>query len=203
MNASVHPIGEAMTQPRSSGDDLLAVWIARTADGDRRAFEALYRTYSRRIYGYLLRLVGADAAEDVLSDVMAEVWFKAGRFRASGKASTWLFAIAHHKAVDALRRGTRAPRTEAFQLHAVPETAPGPEERAIGADGAADLRAALAELSFEQRAVLELTFVHDFSGPEIARIVGVPLGTVKTRLFHARRNLRALLEARGYSREAS
>lgn len=191
-------------EPSSDPDEgLAAVWIARIAAGDRQAFELLYRAYERRIFGFVFRLAGADLAADAFADVMIDVWSKAGRFRPSGKASTWLFAIAHNKSVDALRRRDRyARRAGARALHAAPDPERGPESAAIEDESARALRAALAELSADQRAVIELAFLRGFAQAEIAQIVGCPLNTVKTRTFYARRRLREILESQGYGREA-
>ncbi|HMD01715.1 MAG TPA: sigma-70 family RNA polymerase sigma factor [Candidatus Baltobacteraceae bacterium] len=198
---SLQPVQDSPRE-RVPDDALAAVWIMRIATGDRTAFERLYRAYERRLFGFLTRLVGPDSAEDVFSDVMVEVWNKANRFRATGKASAWLFSIAHHRGIDALRRARRAPALiPELELGTAAEPGPGPESLAVEQAEVAALGAALAKLSPEHRAVVELTFIHGFSLSEVAQIVNAPLGTVKTRVFHARKRLRSILEASGYRRE--
>jgi RNA polymerase sigma-70 factor (ECF subfamily) len=178
-----------------------ALWLRQTAQGDRAAFERLFRAYEHRLYRYVLGIVRAPAAaEEITGDVMLEVWRVAGRFREQSKVSTWVFGIAHHKAVDALRR--RAPQhIELHELAEVRDRASGPEEIAIARSDARAVAEALDELSPEHREVLELTFTNGYSQAEIAQIVGCPVNTVKTRVFYAKANLRKILDGRGVRRE--
>jgi RNA polymerase sigma-70 factor (ECF subfamily) len=103
-----------------------------------------------------------------------------------------VFAIAYRKALKALKRRERCVDT------AVPEQETGPndpERDAMQMQASGALRRALATLPAEQRAVVELTYYHDCAYPEIAQILGCPVDTVKTRMFHARRKLRLLIDA--------
>jgi len=177
------------------------LWLRQTAQGDRAAFERLFRAYEHRLYRYLLGIVRTPAAaEEITGDVMLEVWRHAGRFREQSKVSTWVFGIAHHKAVDALRRS--APQhIELHELAEVGDLASGPEEIAIARSDARAVADALDELSPEHREVLELTFTNGYSQAEIAQIVGCPVNTVKTRVFYAKANLRKILDGRGVRRE--
>jgi RNA polymerase sigma-70 factor, ECF subfamily len=178
-----------------------ALWLRQTAQGDRAAFERLFRAYEHRLYRYVLGIVRTPAvAEEITGDVMLEVWRNASRFREQSKVSTWVFGIAHHKAVDALRR--RAPANiELQELAGVHDRARGPEEVAIARSDARAVAEALDELSPEHRAVLELTFTYGLSQAEIARIVGCPVNTVKTRVFYAKAHLRKILDDKGVRRE--
>jgi RNA polymerase sigma-70 factor (ECF subfamily) len=120
------------------------------------------------------------------------VWRKAGTFEGKARVSTWVFAIAYRKALKALKR--RAP----FVDTTMTEEPPGPddpERDAMQVQARSELRRALATLPPEQRAVVELTYYHDYAYPEIAQILGCPVDTVKTRMFHARRKLRLLIDA--------
>jgi RNA polymerase sigma-70 factor (ECF subfamily) len=121
------------------------------------------------------------------------VWRQAGRFRGRSKLSTWVFGIAHNKALNALRR--RAQRADVALEHAaaMPDARPNPEAEAERRDARARMEAALGRLSREHREVIELTFYHEFSYEEIAQIVKCPVGTVKTRMFHAKQKLREWL----------
>jgi len=170
--------------------------LALTARGDRAAFERFFRHHERLVYSFAFRITGeADVARDVTSDVMLEVWRKAGTFAGRSKASTWVLGIAHHKAVDRMR----VRRSPFAGLHAVPDpVAPAdddPQARAIDACTRAEIEAAMAGLSAEHRAVVHLAFVVGHGQQEIATITSVPLGTVKTRLFYAKRALRRALAA--------
>jgi RNA polymerase sigma-70 factor (ECF subfamily) len=178
--------------------------IRRIAAKDRKAFEALYQLYYRRLFGYLVKVTRrVELVEEVLDDVMLAIWSGAGRFDGRSRPSTWIFGIAYHKAVKALAR--RRPDEAG---------APGAEEEAshVDHDEPESLMArrelsdvvgrALATLPAEQRAVVELTYYYGRSYGEIAEIVGCPVNTVKTRMFHARRKLRKLLPQLGVSSHA-
>lgn len=168
--------------------------IRSTAGGSEADFAALYDRYSTPLYTYLVRLTKErSVAEELLQEVFLAVWQGAGRFDGRSKVSTWLYRIAHHKAVDWLRRHRPLRLQEAEQLPA----GEGPEEAAFGAWRAGRLREALDELSPDHRAVLELTFFAGLSYREIARVVGCPVGTVKSRMSYARRYLKEILERMG------
>ena len=132
-------------------------------------------------------------AEEVTSDVMVEVWRKAGTFGGRSRVRTWVFGIAHHKAIDALRR-RRPAHAPLDELLDAATPLDGPEAAALRADDRQRLERALASLSAEHRAVLELTYVEGFAQKDIAEIVGCPVATVKTRAFYAKQRLRDALE---------
>lgn len=174
-----------------------AEWIRRIALGDREAFENLFRSYQRRIFAYLYGLVGrAETAEELTSDVLVEVWKNASRFRGDSRPSTWIFGIARYKALSALRR-PELDQAEEKAAAGVADPAMAADERLAKEAVRRSVREALARLSPAHREVIELTFYHGFSCQEIAQIVKRPVNTVKTRMFHARRRLHEILEARG------
>ena len=184
--------------PPQANDEVESELLHRVADGDREAFRTLYALYSKRLFSYLTKLLSArETVEEVFQDVMFEVWRQAGSFRGSARVSTWIFGIAHHKALNARRaQGNRV----IVQLEEARETqtnADGPQVSAEKTDLSRKVRAALARLSADHRAVVELTLYQGFSYAEIARIVNCPVNTVKTRMFHARRQLRELLSNLG------
>jgi RNA polymerase sigma-70 factor (ECF subfamily) len=170
--------------------------LGRISGGDRTAFEELYRHYHPRLFGYLLKLTRRpELVEEVLNDVMFTVWTDAGRFAGRSRPSTWVFGIAHHKALRALRpHGVEADSDLEGRIAIGSEP---PEDRALHRELADELGRALSELSAEQRAVVELTYYEEFSYPEIAEILGCPVNTVKTRMYYARRRLREILESGG------
>jgi RNA polymerase sigma-70 factor (ECF subfamily) len=204
------------TQPSASSDhddarpaavvDEDARLLDCIAAGDDGAFEELYYRYHRRLLGYLLRVLGRPGlAEEVLDDALLAVWQGAHRFDGRSRASTWIFGIAHHKALKALERSRRDAARETGEP-AVPENEPIPPYRqpdasAVRAELRRKLSSALDVLSPVQRAVVELTFFYGYSYPEVAQIVGCPVGTVKTRMFHARRLLKERLPELGLRRE--
>lgn len=183
----------------SEHDDNL--WLERVAGGDRAAFERLYRGYYPRVFGYVLRVCRRpELVEEVVNDTLLTVWRSAGSFDGRSRVSTWIFGIAYRKTLKRLAR--RDGREAALD----DERAPEPAVAAVGSRRLerSELRAALDlaldDLSPEQRAVVELAYFHDLSYPEVAEVVGCPVNTVKTRMFHARRKLRDRLPELGVTR---
>jgi RNA polymerase sigma-70 factor (ECF subfamily) len=177
------------------------VLLRRIAAKDRRAFEALYHAYYRRLFAYLFKTVRRpELAEEVLDDVMLAVWTGATGFNGRSRPSTWIFGIAYHKALKALaRQGRHSAEVEETDGEE-PMTEDGPEMLLARREMADVLGRALRALPLEQRTVVELTYYHGFAYQEIAEIMGCPVNTVKTRMFHARRRLRELLPGMGVSR---
>lgn len=179
-------------------NDELAL-LRRVAAKDRKAFEALYHLYYRRLFGYLLKLTRrVDLVEEVLNDVMFAVWKGAAGFDGRSRVSTWIFGIAYHKALKALARRPEEPeQTEAERPE--PLDSDEPESLAARRELAGVLGRALGALSPDQRAVVELTYYYGLAYQEIAEIMSCPVNTVKTRMFHARRRLREVLPGLGVS----
>ena len=177
--------------------------IRRIAGKDKRAFEALYQLYYRRLFGYLVKLTRRlELVEEVLDDVMLAIWSGAPRFDGRSRPSTWIFGIAYHKGIKALSRR----RPEETGGHQEDEAAridhEEPESLMVRRELSGVVGKALAALPAEQRAVVELTYYYGRSYQEISAIVGCPVNTVKTRMFHARRKLRQLLPQLGVSSHA-
>nr|WP_243415130.1 sigma-70 family RNA polymerase sigma factor [Altererythrobacter segetis] len=160
--------------------------------GDRSAFEALYRAYHPRLTRFLLRLVRRpQLVEEALNDTLMVVWQRPDSFHGGSKLSTWIFAIAYRKAMKALGRFDD-PREDPEGFERADE-GPGPEENSAGVLRRDLLARAMDELSPAHRAVVDLTYYHELDYNEIARILDCPVGTVKTRMFHARRQLRRIV----------
>ncbi len=175
--------------PETSSDEML---IRRIAEGDQLAMRTLFGRHRVPLYRWLLRLVGDEAlAEDLLSEVFLDVWRQAAAFEA--RLSTWLLAIARHKALSARRRRTDAELDEAT-VSTVPDTANDPEVTLQKKNRAEALRQSLPRLSPEHREVIDLAYYHGKSVKEIAEIVSISEATVKTRMFYARRKLAELVE---------
>lgn len=176
--------------PSQLGNDLAAV-----ARGDRRAFERLYRDFGPRVFRFAFRLTRDRAkAEEVVNDVMLEVWKSADRFSGLSSPSTWILGIARHRTLNAVR-GKTLFLTALDSAAEVPDESPGIEAGLDRETLAARLRAALERLSPEHREVIELTFGEELSYKEIAAIAQCPENTVKTRMFHAKKKLEPLLAA--------
>lgn len=182
------------------GGELEAYLVRRVAAGDEEAFEALFRRFERPLLAYFLRVTGeAGAAEELVCETMVRVWRGAAGFRGESRASTWIFGIAHRCAAEAMRQ-RRAPSLSLEDARSL-STDPELEEAAERADLAGRVRAAVGALAPEHREVLQLVLERGFSYREVAEILGVPVNTVKTRMFYARQKLRALLEQQGVGRE--
>ena len=166
--------------------------IARIRARDVRAFEQLYRKYFGRLSRFLLNLIHRpQLVEEVLNDTMMVVWNKPDAFAGSSKLSTWIFGIAYRKAMKALRRWDQPVEDPERDLRVSEE--PGPDQQAGLQQIQARLATAVKGLSADHRAVVDLTYFQGFAYAEIAEIVGCPVDTVKTRMFHARRHLKRLL----------
>jgi RNA polymerase sigma-70 factor (ECF subfamily) len=166
--------------------------IGLVAGGDRRAFETLYRGYFPRLARFLNRMTrSVPLIEEIVNDTMLVVWQKATTFDASCKLSTWIFAIAYRKACKAIHAQDEPVDADPDLREAGEGCQPEQQfalERLRHAVGDA-----LYALPLEQRAVVQLTYFHDMGYADIAEVMGCPVNTVKTRMFHARRRLARLL----------
>jgi len=181
--------------------------LQRVAARDRKAFEALYHQYYRRIFAYIFKITRrSDLVEEAVNDVMLAIWKGAPGFDGRSRASTWIFGIAYHKALKALARRTlpsqMPPAGEPSREAAEPVDNDEPESLLARRELATVLGRALRALPAEQRTVVELTYYYGLPYPEIAQIMDCPVNTVKTRMFHARRRLRELLPEMGISGHA-
>jgi len=167
--------------------------VHRTAGGDLHAFEQLYRAYHPRLTRFLERLTRRPGlVGELLNDTMLVVWNRAASYDGRSKVSTWIFAIGYRKALKALSRLDEPVDDEGGDDQPAPPEA-GPEHRAARSQMCAALAQAVDRLSLEQRAVVHLAYFHGIGCREIGDIVGCPVDTVKTRMFHARRRLKTLL----------
>jgi len=175
----------------SNAEELLL--LDRIRAGDDGAFERLYRVYHPRLTNFLLKMVRRpQLVEEVLNDTMMVVWQRPDSFHGGSKLSTWIFAIAYRKALKGLKRfddpleDGEAPERESEEE--------SPEENSAAFRRRDLLAEVMQELSPAHRAVVDLTYYHELDYNEIARILDCPVGTVKTRMFHARRQLRRLVD---------
>lgn len=181
----------------SDADRLLVQAMAR---GDTRALDELYARHGRRLLAYLIGMLdNRQLAEEVLQDVMLAAWRGAAAFRGDSRVTTWLLAIARLQALSARRR--RYPAVVPLDENAVRDDSGS----FIGVERnleARTVRAALRQLPTSQRETLELIFYHELSGPEAAAVLGVPEGTIKSRLNRAKTALRRLLRLKEADHEA-
>ena len=180
--------GKAAMQYSGSSDDELAL-IRRVAERDREAFATLYKRHAPGVCRYLSsQLRQRETIEEALDDVMMVVWERASSFNGTSRLSTWILGIAHNKVLKARERAGVGAEEYCESKHGQVEPR-GPELYVEDDELKTVMVRALDRLSLEQRAVIELTFYHDRSQAEIAEILGCPVNTVKTRMFHARQRL--------------
>jgi RNA polymerase sigma-70 factor (ECF subfamily) len=167
--------------------------ITRVADGDRPAFEELYRRYARAVLGLALRRLGdRGRAEDAAQDAFVAIWRSARTYDPGrGRGAPWLYAVARNAITDGLRR-TPEPTAE---LEDGPGPSPDPLDRAEASWTAWRVHRALEVLPEHERPVIELAYWRGLSQSEIADELQIPLGTVKTRTRSALGRLADELEA--------
>lgn len=186
--------GEVATVARP-GADREAQLIELVARGDLRAFEDLYRIYHPRLNRFLLSITRRpQLVEEVLSDTLLVVWRRSEDFNGRSKVSTWIFAIAYRRALSALRRLDEPPEDPGAEGRESPDA--GPEQQLGQSQVKEALLKAIGELSPDHRTVVDLAYFHEINYREIAEIMDCPVDTVKTRMFHARRHLKAKLAGR-------
>jgi RNA polymerase sigma-70 factor (ECF subfamily) len=153
-----------------------------------------------KIFRFAVRLLRNEpSAEDVVSEVFIDVWRNAANFEGRSEASTWLLAIARNKAYSLLRRRKEDELDEDAAAE-IEDASDNPEVELQKKSKGDLLRACLDKLSGPHREVIDLVYYHDKSIEEVARFVGAPEGTVKTRMFHARKQLSELAKAAGIDR---
>ncbi|RAI39114.1 sigma-70 family RNA polymerase sigma factor [Rhodoplanes roseus] len=175
--------------------------MARMAEGDRAALQAFYTRHHVRVFRFVLRILGdRTRAEDVISEVFIDAWRQAAQFEGRSAVSTWLLAIARHKAYAVLRRRpTESIDDEkAAQIEDAGDT---PDVTLEKQNRAAILRRCLEALPSTHREIVDLVYYHEKSVAEVARVFDIPENTVKTRLFYARKKLAGMLQSAGVDRD--
>jgi RNA polymerase sigma-70 factor, ECF subfamily len=172
--------------------------------GRESGFEELVRRYQRPIAAYVYRMVGDyDAALDLTQEVFIKVYNSLGRYRSEFKFSTWIYKIAHNAAIDHLRRhnareqtlsSSDAPERTEVVLESRRLT---PEQESERNERCSEIETVVQLLPHAYRELIVLRHSHDLSYDEIAEVTGLPLGTVKNRLFRAREAMREELVQRG------
>jgi RNA polymerase sigma-70 factor (ECF subfamily) len=177
-------------------EDPGALVCAIAANQDRQAFALLFKRFAPRVKAYLMRSgMGASAAEEVAQEAMLSVWRKAAYFDpARGGVSTWIFTIARNLRIDRLRK-ERLPDTFDVEPSEEADPPPSAEATVLAVERDARVRQALGALPEEQAVVVRLSFLSDKPHGEIARELGIPLGTVKSRVRLAMKRLRDMLDA--------
>lgn len=170
--------------------------LGRIGGGDKVAMKHLYELIAPGLLQFI-RARTDDAAEaaDVVQDAFMEVWRTAGRFEARSSVKTWVFAIARFRLIDRLRKhGREEPLDEDFEA---PDIAPQPQALAEAASDARQVRICIDKLPRAQARAVRLAFYDELDYREIAEVENIPEGTVKTRIFHAKKILAQCLTRMG------
>ena len=175
--------------------------VELVAQKDAGALEALYDRYGRPAYSLARRILTEETlAQDVVQEVFLSLWRDARRFDAGrGTVATYLLSMTHHRAVDVVRReeNLRRWRTSDEGLELEPDPKARVEDEVEASERRAQVRAALGELPAAQREALLLAYFGGYTQREVAALVGVPLGTVKTRMAAGMRKMKAALRDAG------
>jgi RNA polymerase sigma-70 factor, ECF subfamily len=179
-----------------SADDIARSLLSIATDRDRRAFAHLFAHFAPRLKAFHMRSGLSDTeAEELAQETMLTVWRKASFFDpARAAASTWIFTIARNQRIDRLRRERVQEAHHRFDPSDEPDAPSSGENILMTSERQERVRAALRNLSEEQAAIVKLSFYAEKPHAEIARELGIPLGTVKSRARLAFGRLRALLD---------
>jgi RNA polymerase sigma-70 factor, ECF subfamily len=174
--------------------------LRRIGQGDEDAMAAFYREHGQVVLAQVLLVTGERVlAEEIVQDTMLAVWRGAGSFRGESSVRSWVIAIARRQTRDRLRRRRLRVVDDAF-LADQPSSGPGPEATALDRADLAEVMGAIRELAASHREVLGLVFGSGLSLPEVAGVLEIPVGTVKSRLTAARAALGRILNEKGQSR---
>ena len=187
--------------------------IRRAQQGDNGAFEELLLLHQKKVYNLCLRMsANPDDALDLSQEAFLRVWRSLGQYQFEASFSTWLFRLTSNICIDFLRRKKRRQETSLTESYddsdegaelAVPDAQPGPEQQAMTNETKIELARAMEQLSPEHREILQLRVIEDLQYEQIADILGVRVGTVKSRLARARLSFRKILKAGNYFDSAS
>ncbi len=188
---TVQRIGAALKQPGAEEDEnaLLRLII----EGDTSAFEEFYKAYYPKLQRFILRVTGdPDVVEELIQETLLVVWKKPESFNYGSKISTWVFGIAHNKALKSMAKDARRKNDVNVDdwVDILSDDFDSSDQGWVNEQW---LSNAMEILTPEQRAVIELTFYHELPYHEIAKILDCPENTVKTRMFHARKKLQAFV----------
>lgn len=164
------------------------VLLAQVAAGDMNAMAAIYKRHSEAVHRFVsTRLRDTFEVSDIVHNTMLDVWRSAGRFEGRANARSWILSIARNKTVDLIRKQSRTDVTEPDPE--LPDDAPNVEAVISASQDAERVRQCVGELASTQRTAVHLAFFEELTYSEIAAIEDVPEGTIKTRIFHAKKLL--------------
>lgn len=191
-------IGSSLEAPTAEQRE--ADLVARHRHGDPSAFEEFYRHFAGMVYNVTLRHSGRpEVAQDLSQEIFLKIYRSLGRFRGKSSLKTWTYRVCINHCRSRLGRRTLKTRSlarEGGEEIEVPDPARGPEDRAIALDEAARLAAELPRVDAPFREALVLCDLEGLSYREIAQVLEIPIGTVRSRIARGREQLRRLLENR-------
>ena len=182
--------------------------IRQAQQGDNSAFEQLLLAHQKKVYNLCLRMAAnPDDALDLSQEAFIKAWRALGQYQFEASLSTWLFRLTSNVCIDFLRQKKRRQETSLTENYddsdegaelSLPDCAPLPEQQAITNETKIELARAMGQLAPDHREILQLRVVEDLPYEQIADILGVRVGTVKSRLARARLSLRKILKAGNY-----
>ena len=200
MNDPHRDVGAATFTARDDPAREDAGLLRRIGQGDEDAMASFYRAHGRVVFAQVLLVTGERVlAEEIVQDTMLAVWRGAGSFRGESSVRSWVIAIARRQTRDRLR-GRRLRVVDDANLADQPGSGPGPEVTALDRAELAEVTGAIRELASPHREVLGLAFGSGLSLPEVAGVLEIPVGTVKSRLTAARTALNRILNEKGQNR---
>jgi RNA polymerase sigma-70 factor (ECF subfamily) len=180
--------------------------VTLSVGGREDSFEELVRRYQRPISAYVYRMVGDyDAALDLTQEVFIKIYSSLARYKSEFKFSTWIYKIAHNAAIDHMRRNSARVQSLVHEFEGetcdipLESLRPSPELESEKKERRAEIEIVISELPSAYKELIILRHSHDMSYDEIAEVTGLPLGTVKNRLFRAREIMRSAFLQRGIS----
>ena len=172
----------------------------RLASQDQAAIRLLFERHHVRVFRFVQRVVRNEAiADEITNEVFLEIWRKANTYAGRSAPLTWILSIAYYKASSSLRR-KREESLDDDHANEQADNAPNPEAALLAGDKSMLLRKCIENLSPDQRTMIDLVYYQELSVIEVSEVVGIPEGTVKTRLFNARKRLSKLLTEAGVDR---
>ncbi len=199
---SVIPAKASNNDPAANQPEADSDLVLQCQQGNQQSFRQLYRRYQQRVRSTLYQLCGAEALDDLVQEVFLRAWKGLPQLREASQFSTWLYRICWNVASDQ-RRSLQKQRSFNSKLRVGMEALPLEDSQISQAPNLMDLhyqdivQRGLQQLSFEHRAVLVLHDLEDLPQKEVAQILGVAVGTVKSRLFHARMSMRQYIQQQG------
>ncbi|MEH6455038.1 MAG: sigma-70 family RNA polymerase sigma factor [Cocleimonas sp.] len=186
-------------QSKDNGAEHHALLLKRIADGDRDAFTELYKIFQPRLIKFCCRMLKNDIAlaSDMADEAMIEVWKSAGTFSGLSQPSTWIHSIARFRMIGYLRKSKEVLQDDNFEQLNIEDTDLLPYEEMAATERDEQLVESIGKLSEKHKEVIELVYFRELSIKEISGMLDVSENTVKTRMFYARKHLKAILSNEG------